>query len=192
MSFADELAKLQRTRRAFLRYAQDLNSTPWPLDADRQYQKTDDSLGAVPAKGTVVAFGSFLNHLANFEYPLDVPTVQSELLDPENEWRALADRPSNNLMHRKIGYYVRQHDDNDDILDQLIAIGQIAEPSFPAGKVRIEAVVPGGEFLGENVPRRLLTTKDWPRSLPAHRGRVIPFVYGHLINSPEPIEFETE
>lgn len=187
MSFADELAKLQRTRRAYVRFALALNSTPWPIETDRQYQKVDDSRGDVPARGTVVSFGSLLNHLANHEFPLDVPTIQTELLDPENEWRTLGDRPSNNLMHRKLGYYVRQHDDNDDILDQLIAIGQIAQPSYPSGKVRIESVVPGGEFLGENVPRRLLTTKDWPRSLPDHRGRVIPFIYGSLVNSPIPI-----
>lgn len=183
MSFDDELLKLQRVRRSFLRLSRDLNPEgSWNGETDRRYGKTPDSRGEIPVKGTVERFGTFKNALANHEFPLEIPSIQSDLLDPENEWRSLADRPSNQLLQRRISYHVRQHDDVGAILDQLIAVGQVVSPRFPPGKASLDLSVPGGDFLGEDVPRRLLTVRDWPRSLPDHQGRVIPFIYGSLTN----------
>lgn len=188
MSFADELAKLERTRRAFVRFARELNPIgTWSGARDRQYAKTPDARGEVPIAGTVDSFGTFNNFIANHEFPVEVPSIKTTLLDPNNEWRAMAARPSTMVLNRRLGYYVRQHDDADAVLDQLIAIGQIGTPTFPSGKVSLDLTVPGGEFLGETVNRRLLTTRDWPRSLPDDRGKVIPFVYGSLTNTVVPL-----
>jgi hypothetical protein len=184
MAWEDELLQLQRIRRTWVRFAQELNPTGgWTGNPDRRYAKTHDSTGDLPNIGTVVEFGRFNNALANHEFTLEIPSIRTTLIDPINEWRELADRPSNRLLQRKLAYYLRQHDDNDDILDELIAIGQISSPSFPPGQASLNLNIPGGDFLGEDVGRRLLTTTDWPRALPEHLGRVIPFVYGHLSNA---------
>lgn len=191
MSFADELAKLQRTRRAYVRFAREGNPEgSWIGDLDRRYGKVDDPSGDVPVRGTVENFGSFTSALANTEFPLEVPTTQTSFTDPDREWRALGDRPSNLLLQRRLEYYLRQEDDDQEILDQLVAIGQIGKPTFPSGKCSVSISVPGGDFLGETLGRRLLTTKDWPRALPDDLGKVIPFVYGRLVNAP-PVVTET-
>ncbi len=183
MSFADELAKLQRTRRAYVRFARESNPDgAWIGDEDRRYGRVADPSGDVAIAGTVESFGSFTSALANTEFPLEVPSTQTVFTDPDREWRALGDRPSNLLLQRRLEYYLRQEDDNQEILDQLVAIGQIGRPSFPPGKCSISLTVPGGDFLGETLGRRLLTTKDWPKALPDDLGKVIPFVYGRLVN----------
>lgn len=185
MSFADELAKLQRVRRAYVRLGRDANPTgPWVGEFARCYGKEADPSGPVPIKGTVAGFGSFTSAIANAEFPLEVPSNQTTLTDPEREWRALGDRPSTQLLQRRLEYFLRQEDDAGAIIDTLVGIGQIANPSFPPGKCQLTLNVPGGDFLGETVGRRVLTAADWPFSLPDDRGKVIPFVYGRLVNRP--------
>lgn len=188
MSFDTELARLARTRRAYIRFCREFNPIgAWTGETERLYAKTDDPRGPVPVTGTVDTFGTFNNFIANHEYPLEVPSITTTLIDPVNEWRALGARPSTMILNKRIGYYVRQHDDSDNILDELVAMGQTGTPRFPSGRVEHSLSIPGGDFLGEMLGRRLLTTKDWPRSLPDHQGKVIQFVYGSLTNTVNPL-----
>lgn len=189
MAWADELVKFRRTRRAFIRLAQELNpqATNWTGALDRRWGKTHDHKGTIPHPGTVENFGQFNNALANFEFPIELPSISTTLIDKNNEWRALAARPSQNLLRRKIGYYLRQESDLEEIFDQLIAIGRVKTSSFPPGKVTLSLDIPGGDSLGAVLGRRRVNAADFPRALPENIDAVVPFVYGHLTNGTVPV-----
>lgn len=180
MPFNEEIVKLQRQRSVYLDFSQVNNAgVEWEGEVVRLYGIGPDDLGPYPIKGTVLSFGSFARSVLNMELDLEVPNVTIELVDDNNEWRVLAEPPSQQILYRWVHLMMRVLDDNGDYFDQLIGVGQITDPSFPAGKrVRLQLQLTGGDFLGGSVPRRLITMRDFPRCPPENVGKAVPIIYG--------------
>lgn len=192
MSFIDEIAKLARTRRAYLRFAQEENpDRPWAGLTDRRYAKVDDAQSLVPLLGTVSRFGTIQRSLATFLTGLEVPNVSIELFDPDRQWRSLIGGPGQDaddfLTYRALSLWLRVLDDARAPLDQRVGVAHIRKVSFPSGgKVQFDCQVASGSFLGDKVPRRLITTEDWPDCPAEVRGLPVPVIYGRRHNNVNP------
>lgn len=195
MSFNDEIVKLQRTRRAYLRFALEENNPArtWYGAVDRRYGKADDSTGIVPVYGTVVRFGQVQRSLANFLYSLEVPNVSVELLDPDGEWRAYVGGTTDHLINRNISLWLRVHDDlGDSVFEDRLSIMQVRKPSFlPGGRIQLDCQVASGGFLGDKIPRRFITTSDWSNAPVESQGLPVNIIYGELHNEVVPFTFGT-
>lgn len=184
MAFLDEIVKQTRKRRAFMRFASAENvGFPWVGAADRRYGKVDDATDLVPVVGTVATLGSIQRSIANHLYTIELPTIATTLIDPRREWRALGGHPGHQLLFRNLSYWLRVHDDNDEIQDGRVAVGQIAEVRFPSGlQVALSCRVLAGDFLGKKVGRRFITNTDFPQAPPEVLGRLVPILIGRLHN----------
>jgi hypothetical protein len=190
-SFLTEIEKIARTRRAFLRFALAENNPnrPWAGPIDRQYGKVDDAQREVPVAGTVSRFGTIQRSLATFLTSLEVPNVSIELFDPYREWRALGGGLNDQLTYRAVSLWLRVLDDVFAPYDERIAVAHIRKPSFPAGgKVQLDCQVASGSFLGAKVPRRFITTEDFPNAPPETQGLPVPIIYGRRSNVVSPFE----
>lgn len=175
-TFEAEIAKLQRVMRAYIRFSSDENPSVTNLGT-RLYGKIWDNTGAVPVKGTVTSFGSYPRALANFDQTIETAAIAPELLDPDNEWSMLAATPWN-LVNRWMAFGLRMLSDGGSSLDQDILTAQILNPTFPGGHVRLDTRVTLGDYLGTKVPKRLVSTDDWPNADPEARGTAVPIIYG--------------
>ena len=181
MAFQAEIEKLARTRRAYLRFALAENRPDrlWTGSVDRRYGKVGDAQGIVPVVATVSRFGTIQRSLANFLYSLEVPNVSIELFDPEREWHALAGGADDQITYRNLSLWLRVLDDVLNPYDQRVAVAQIRKPSFPSGgKVTLDCQVASGNFLGAKVPRRFITTEDFPNAPVESQGLPVPIIYG--------------
>lgn len=184
MSFQTEIEKLARTRRAYLRFALAEN-TPgrlWTGAVDRRYGKVGDAQATVPVLGTVARFGTIQRSLANYLYSLEVPHVSVELFDPDREWRALAGGFEDQIVYRNLSLWLRVLDDVLAPYDERVAVAQIVKPSFPQGRVTLDCEVAAGGFLGTKIPRRFITTADFPNCPPETQGLPVPIIYGRRHN----------
>lgn len=185
MAFSDEVKKLQRTLRCYLRFQTGTGSENPGVTGpftDRRWGKVADNTGGVPVKGTVSKFGTFSRALTNADQGFEAPSVSTELLDKDNEWRTLASRPWT-ILNRFFYYVLRVRDDTGAYLDADVAWGQLTLPEFsPGGKAKITVqMVP--DYLGTKVPKRKVTSDDWPNADNSAIGKMVPIVYGKMDNS---------
>lgn len=185
MAFADEIIKHQRQRSVYLDFSAVNNpGVDWEGEVTRLYGTAYDDLGEVPIKGTVTTFGTFARSVLNMELSLETPSVTVELTDHFNEWRVLAEPPSDLLVYRWVHLMIRVLDDNGGYFDHRVGVGQIIDPQFPAGKkVSLNISLSPGSFMGESLPRRLITLRDFPRCPPENVGKVVPVIYGVMSNT---------
>ena len=185
MAFSDEIKKLQRSLRCYLRYSVGPGSDNPGVSGvtfDRRYGKAADNTGDVPIKGTISKFGTFSRTLTNSDQGFEIPSITSEILDRDNEWRVLASRPWQ-LINRFVYYVLRVRDDAGNYIDSDIAWGQIYKPGFPPpGKARLNVQMLPGDYLGKTVPKRRVTVEDWPDADPSAVGRPVPIIYGKMDN----------
>lgn len=190
MAFSDELRKLQRTLRCYLRYqtgpASD-NPGVSSVFTDRRWAKDADNTGAVPIKGTVSKFGIFSRALTNADQGFETPSIATDILDRDNEWRKMAAQPWT-IINRFFYYVLRVRTDAGTWLDSDIAWGQLVEPGFDArGKVKLSIqMIP--DYLGKTTPKRLITLDDWPKADASAVGKAVPIVYGKMDNTVGNIE----
>jgi hypothetical protein len=183
MGFEEEVAKLQRIRVVYLDFSQVNNPSIVLPNEVRLFGKSYDNRGPIPVIGTVESFGTFNRSLVNADLAMEIPNLSIMLLDPENEWRTLAAPPSQRLMYRWAHLMLRVLDDERNVYDQRVAVGQITVPRFPAGKkAELNLQITGGKWLGEMVPRRLVTVQDFPRCAPENVGKAVPIVFGRVSN----------
>lgn len=194
MAFADEIVKLQRQRSVYLDFSVVNNpGVDWEGEVTRLYGVAYDNMGEVPIQGTVTSFGTFARSVMNAELSLETPSVTVTLVDPFHDWRRLAEPPSDKLMYRWVHLMMRVLDDNGGYFDHRVAVGQIVEPRFGAGKqVSLNIQLSPGSFMGEDLPRRLITLRDFPRAAPEEVGKVVPIIYGVMSNSVRSAVIEEE
>jgi hypothetical protein len=185
MAFLDEIKKHQRQRSVYLNFSVDNNpGVDWEGAVTRLYGTAYDDMGEIPVKGTVTSFGTFARSVLTMEVDLETPSVTVELTDDNHEWRRMAEPPSNQILYRWVHLMMRVLDDTGGFFDQKVAVGQIAEPTFPPGKkVSLTVQLTPGSFMGEDLPRRLVTMRDFPRCPPENVGKVVPVIYGVMSNS---------
>jgi hypothetical protein len=199
MSFRTEIEKLARTRRAYLRFARKENKTDrsWAGPEDRRYGKVADAQGVqvvggdrdglVPIVGTISRFGTIQRSLATFLTSLEIPNVSVELFDPTREWRALGGGLNDQLTYRAVSFWLRVLDDLRAPIDERIAVAHIRKVAYPSGgKVTLDCQVASGSFLGAKVPRRFITTEDFPLAPPETQGLPVPIIYGRRSNTVSP------
>lgn len=183
MGFEEEIAKLQRVRTVFLDFSQENNPRIVLPEGVRLYGKSYDNRGPIPIVGSVESFGSFNRALVNADWALETPTLNVRLVDLNNEWRALAVPPSHLLKYSWCHLKLRVLDDDREAYDQRIAIGQVTNPRFPSGKrVDLAMQLTGGKWMGELIPRRLITVQDFPRCALENVGKAVPIVFGVVSN----------
>ena len=185
MAFIDEIAKLRRVVRPYIRFAGCNNpavSGEIGGDIPNEFGQSDDNTGPWPVLGTVTNFGTFRRSVTNSLRSFEVPTIGSQLMDEDNQWRGWAATPWL-LTNRIVEYVVRIEQDNGLIIDQSAATAQVTEITLDPGKFSFEAEQPLGEFFGRTVPRRTVDVTDWPNSDSSVRGRPVPIIYGSNRNS---------
>ncbi len=185
MAFSDEIRKLARTLRCHVRFQTGTGSeNPGAsgVFTDRRWGKEADNTGAVPIKGTVLKFGTFARALTNADQGFETPSITSEMLDRDNEWRALAAQPWV-ILNRLFYYVLRVRDDSGAYLDSDVVWGQLTLPEFSAGaKARITVqMVP--DYLGKTVPKRTINLTDWPHADSNALGKAVPIIYGKMDNT---------
>lgn len=185
MAFLDEIKKHQRQRSVYLDFSVANNpGVDWEGAVSRLYGTAYDDLGPIPIVGTVTSFGTFARSVLTMERDLETPSVTVELIDDNNEWRRLAEPPSTQLLYRWALLMMRVIDDAGTLFDQKVAVGQITDPTFPAGKkVSLTLQLTPGVALSEMIPRRLVSMRDFPRCPPENAGKVVPVIYGVMSNS---------
>jgi hypothetical protein len=186
MAFDDEITKLLANRSVYLDFSHVNNpgGIDWPDPAVRLYGKFPDNRGPYPIEGTVQNFGALSRAVCNADFSLEIQTLTIELIDPENAWRALAVSPFTAILYRWVQLFLRASDGGVDPYDQRIAVGQITKPDFPARKhVALECQLTGGKWLGELIPRRVVTLTDFPRAAAEVLGKAVPIVFGIFSNA---------
>lgn len=184
-NFADEVRKLQRILRPYVRFATLHNPSQTTL-GDRRYSLASDNSGSVPIKGTAASLGTLTRSLINFDQDMEIPTVTLDLTDPDNEWRTLASKPYQ-LVNRWLAHVLRIYGDDGTANDSVISKGQVTSYDFPeGGKVGITLQILPGEFLGDKIPRRLVSTEDWPSADTSVVGQPVPIIYGRVENPSNP------
>lgn len=190
MAFADEIVKLQRQRSVYTRLALDENNGTrlWSGPVDRRYGKAYDRVDLIPITGTVQRLGTVQRSLVNFLQTLEVPNITVELLDPDREWRAQAGGIDDQLVYRNLSLWLRVFDDLGlGFFDQRVAVAQIRKSVFPSGgSVQLECQVASGGFLGDKIPRRFITTTDFPNADPEVQGLPVPIIYGVMYDKVVP------
>lgn len=185
MSLYDEINKLRRVLRVHLRFAGTDNpavsggiggSTP------NLFGKVADNSGLYPVRGSVTRFGSFARALTNIDQGFETPSITSEMLDEDNQWRRWASRPWN-IVNRVVYYTLRAQKDDGLPVDADIAWGQVTEIQLPSGRAELRVEQMAGDFFGWKVPRRKITLDDWPNADPSVIGAAVPIIYGKLDNT---------
>ena len=177
MGFLEEVVKPKRKIMPYLQMGM-------PDNTERLYSYADEGTYRERMAGTVQSFGSFNRSLANALFSIEIPSLNTTLLDPDREWRALVGEPYDELVHQWLEWRLRVHDDDDDIYDGTIAVAQVQTPAFPPGrKVQIAASVAAADFLTAKIPRRTITLDDWPMAPPESVGRAVPIIYGRHTNT---------
>ncbi len=185
MAFSDEIKKLQRTLRCYLRFQTGTGSENPGVSGtftDRRWGKVADNTGTVPVKGTIAKFGTFSRALTNADQGFEAPTISTDILDKDNEWRQMAARPWT-LINRYFYYALRVLADDGTYIDSDVAWGQLTLPEFsPVAKAKI-TVQMTPDYLGKKVPRRKIGLDDWPHADSSALNKVVPIVYGKMDNS---------
>lgn len=186
MAFSDEIKKLQRVIRPYVRFSTGTGSDNPGVSGsftDRRFGKVADNTGTVPIKPTVEKLGTFTRALTNFDQDFEIPSIQTSLFDKANEWRVLAARPWQ-ILNRFFYYVIRVLQDDGTSIDSDITWGQMTQPEFPAtGKVTLRIEMLPGDHLGKTVPRRTITKDDWPNADTSAVGKAVPIIYGQMDNS---------
>jgi len=185
MAFNDEIKTLQRPLRCYLRFQTGTGSENPGVSGvftDRRWGKVGDSTGDVPIKGTVSKLGTFSRALTNADQGFETPSVATDILDRDNEWRQMAAQPWT-LVNRFFYYVLRIRDDSGSYLDADVAWGQLTAPEFdPGGKVKLTVqMIP--DYLGKTVPKRVIGIDDWPKADASALGVSVPIVYGKMDNT---------
>jgi hypothetical protein len=184
MAFLDEIIKHQRRRSVYLDFSAATNpGVDWEGAVSKLYGTASDDMGEVPIKGTVVSFGAFARSVLTMELDLETPSITVTLQDQDHDWRTAAESPSTKLIDRWVLLMPRVLADDMAVYDQCIGVGQIVDPQFPPGKVvSLTMELSPGTFLGEMLPRRVITFRDFPRCPPENVGKAVPVIYGVMSN----------
>lgn len=181
MSFNDELKKLQRTLRSYIRYQTGTGSENPGVSGDftdRRYGVVADNSGTIPIRPQVSKFGTFSRALTNLDQGFETPNISTTMTDATGEWRMLAARPWR-ILNRFLCYAMRVKTDTGEYLDKDVVWGQVSKIDFATpDKVNLRVEVLPGDYFGKSVPRRTITKADWPNADPSVLGKPVPIIYG--------------